>query len=54
MEYLPDLSNMCISTYNEDDVISYRGLLRDIDDLKIIELGGFGISRVHEVFILKR
>ena len=27
MEYMPDLSNMCISTYNENDVISYRELL---------------------------
>ena len=24
-----------------------------MDDLKIIESGGFGISKVHEIFVLK-
>ena len=45
MQCMPDLSNICISTYNEDDIISYRELLPDLDDLKIIESGGFGISK---------
>ena len=53
MQYLPELSNICISTYNEDDINSYRELLPDMDDLKMIESGGFGISKVHGIFILK-
>ena len=53
MQYMPDLSNICISTYKEDDIISYRELLPDMDDLKIIESGGFGIPKVHGIFILK-
>ena len=46
-------ANICILTYNEYDIIFYRGLLPDMDDLKIIESGGFGISKVHEIFVLK-
>ena len=50
---MADLSNICISIYSEDDIMFYRGLLLDMDDSKIIELEGFGISKVHEIFILK-
>ena len=46
-------ANICISTYNKYDIIFYTGLLPDMDDLKIIESGGFGISKVHEIFVLK-
>ena len=53
MQYMPDLSNICISTYNENDIISYREFFPDMDDLKILESGGFGIPKVHEIFILK-
>ena len=47
-------ANICILTYNEYDIIFYRGLLPDMDDLKIIESGGFGISKVNEIFALKK
>ena len=53
MQHIAELTNIYISTYNEDDVNSYRELLPDMDDLKIGESGGFGISRVHEIFIPK-
>ena len=52
-QYMANLLNICISTYNEDDIVFYRGFLPDMDDLKIIESGGFVISKVHEIFILK-
>ena len=53
MQYMPELSNICILTY-KDDVNSYRELLPDTNDLKIIESGGFGISKVHKIFIPKK
>ena len=53
MQYMADLSNICISTYSEDDIMFYRGLLPDMDESEIIELEGFGISKVHEIFIWK-
>ena len=40
-------------TYNEHDVNSYRELLPDMNDLKIIESGGLGISKVYDIFIPK-
>ena len=53
IQYVPHLSNICVSTYNEDDMISYRKLLPDMDDLEIIESGGFGIPKVHGTFMLR-
>ena len=53
MQDIPELSDICISTYNKDDVKSCRKLLQDTDDLKIRESGGFGISKVHKIFIPK-
>ena len=53
MQDIPELSDICISTYNKDDVKSCRKLLEDTDDLKIRESGGFGISKVHKIFIPK-
>ena len=37
VQYMAGLSS--ISTYNEDDIIFYGGLLPDMDDLKIIVKG---------------
>ena len=53
MQDIPELSNIFISTYNKDDVKCCRKLLQDTDDLKIRESGGFGISKVHKIFIPK-
>lgn len=53
-QYMPELSNIFILTLNEDDVNSYRELLSDMDDLKIIKPRVFGISKVHENFIVKK
>ena len=54
MQYMPELSSICILILNEDDVNSYRDLLSDMDDLKIIKPRVFGISKVHENFIAKK
>ena len=54
MQYMPELSSICILILNEDDVNSYRDLLSDMDDLKIIKPRVFGISKVHENFIVKK
>ena len=40
-------------TYNEDDINSYRELLPDMADLKIIESGGLGTSKVYDIFMPK-
>ena len=53
MQHMPELPNICISTYGEDDVNSYGELLPHMDYLKIVEPGVFGISKVHEIFFLK-
>ena len=50
---MPEVSDICISTYNEDDINSCGELLPDMDDLEIVESGVFGISKVHEIFTPK-
>ena len=49
MQYLPD-SNITITTYNKNDV---QKILLDVPSLDKLEIShnGFGVSKVHEIFL---
>ena len=51
MEHLPELNNIIIDTYNEEDVLKARQGFgqENVNSLKIIS-NGIGISNVHEIY----